>query len=399
MKKKNYDVIVLGLGAMGSATLYQLAKKGSNVLGIDQYMPPHNYGSTHGETRIIRQAIGEGEHYISLILRAYELWREIERESGKKLLHLQGGLIISSKENANRNHVPGFFETTLQIAKTHHINHEIIAAPAMQARFSQFKIKDHELGYHEKDMGYLSPEECVKTQLELAKKNGAEIHFNEKMLSFSQKNYRIIIKTDQAEYCSEKLIISIGSWVKDLLPKTIKSYVHIYRQIFYWFDISKNYLSFLPENFPTFIWDICDKGQGVYGFPAVDGKNNGIKLATTQYQATTTVQAVNRKVSQEEINAMYGEYIEPYLQGVTGRCLRTSICLYTSTPNRDFIIDQYPDSESIYLVSPCSGHGFKFSAAIGEALADLSLTGRTMHDLSHFRLSCLTNKCSEKTPW
>ena len=221
MMRNNVDTIVLGLGAMGSAAIYQLAKRGHRVLGIDQFSPPHDYGSSHGETRIIRQAIGEGEEYVPLALRSYELWREIEREAGRELLVITGGLILESQQSNTMMHGRrNFLAQTIQCATRFNLCHEILERQDIRKRYPQFAVTN-ELGYFEYETGYLRPELCIQAQLDLAKRHGANLQTNEKVLSIKPDGFNkgVIVKTDRAVYGADKLIIAAGSWVTQLPKK------------------------------------------------------------------------------------------------------------------------------------------------------------------------------------
>jgi sarcosine oxidase len=378
-----YDAIVVGLGAAGSAALYQLAKRGAKVLGIDRLAPPHDLGSSHGTTRITRLAIGEGAHYTPLVMRSHEIWREIERETGRSLLTQNGGLVISSAVTRAKTHVSGFFDNTVAAARQFGIAHELLDAGQIRNRFPQFRVHDDETAYFEPEAGFVRPEECIAAELELAKKHGAEILTGEAMVSFGEISDSVRITTDKDEYVGNKAVLSVGAWLPPMLPPDIARLFKIYRQVLYWFDVEDR-AAFAPEYFPIFIWEPRDAAQGIYGFPAIDA--TGLKIATEEYEVETTPDGVNRTVSQSEIGAMYGTYVAPNFIGVTGKCLRTATCLYTVTLDAGFVIDQLPGSQHVILASPCSGHGLKHSAAIGEALAELVLDGRSRHDLSAFRL-------------
>ena len=184
--EKPLDAIVLGLGAMGSAALYQLAKRGGKVLGIDRYSPPHALGSSHGDTRITRQAIGEGEQYTPLVLRSNEIWREIEGRTAAALLTVTGGLVISSAAPRALCHVPGFFDNTVAAARKFGIEHELLDAAQVRARFPQFAVRDNEFAYFEPGAGFLRPETCLAAQLSLAEVHGAAIRREEQVLRFSE---------------------------------------------------------------------------------------------------------------------------------------------------------------------------------------------------------------------
>lgn len=384
--ENKFDTIVLGLGAMGSAAVYQLAKRGNKVLGIDQFSPPHIFGSSHGDTRITRQAIGEGEQYTPIALRSYEIWPEIEKETGKKLLEMNGGLIISSGAKTAINHVENFFENTVSAAKKYNIKHEILDATQIRKRFPQFNVQDNESGYYEYNAGFLRPEECVGAQISLAEKYGATIHKNEKVESFLEKGGIVSVKTNLGEYEAKKLIVSAGPWFPALIEDEYSKFFKVIRQVLFWFDVKTSIERFEPKNFPIFIWELQGNKQGMYGFPAIDGQNGGVKIASEQYETATTADTVNRKVSKEEIKAMYENFIAPYFPDLNDKCVKAISCLYTVTPDSHFVIDKHPKYPSIILASPCSGHGFKHSAAIGEILAQLAIDGESKIDISSFKI-------------
>ena len=386
---RRFETIVLGLGAMGSAALCQLARKGNAVLGIDQHSPPHALGSTHGDTRITRLAIGEGEHYTPLVLRSHELWRELEARTGATLLSTRGGLILSSSAKTSKSHVDNFFANTVSAARKYGIAHELLDAREIRRRFPQFKVRDDEHGYLERDAGFLRPEECVRAQLALAQAQGAEIHAGERVLGFDPSGSEVAVQTDRDAYAADVLIVTAGPWLPGLLGPKLARWFEIYRQVLYWFALDGAASPFLSPDCPVFIWELQAKTQGIYGFPAIDGPQGGVKVATEEYRGTTTPDAVDRVVTDEETKAVYATYIAPHVSGVTGKCLRTAVCLYTVTPDFGFVVDAHPQSERVIIASPCSGHGFKQSPAIGEALAELAVEGATRHDLSAFSLARL----------
>lgn len=381
----HFETIVIGLGAMGSPAIYQLAKRGNKVLGIDQYSPPHAFGSTHGDTRLTRQAIGEGAAYVPLVLRSYEIWKEIERETAKKILHITGGLIMSSVEGVMRHGSP-FFEQTVACAQKFGIPHRLLDADEIQKRFSQFKVRGNERGYFEENMGYLRPEVAVEAQLDLAQRYGAQLHTQERVLNISPRTQgTVVVRTDKDEYEAEKLIVSAGPWAAQLLGAPFRPYLRVYRQVLYWFAVEGAITRFETPAFPAWIWEFGRTVDDLmYGFPAVDGPNGGVKIAFEQYHTTTEPDAVSREVSAAEIEAMYRHYVQPHLDGVSGRCVKAVTCLYTVTPDHHFIIDAHPDFPQILVASPCSGHGFKHSAAIGEVLAQWVTGGQSQIDVSAF---------------
>jgi sarcosine oxidase len=385
--KDKFDAIVLGLGAMGSAAIYQLAKRGQTVLGIDQFSPPHHYGSTHGESRIIRQAIGEGEHYVPLVLRSYELFREIEKETGTELLTTTGGLTLESQQSEALLHGRrNFLAQAVSCAKKFNIRHEILEPREIRKRYSQFAITG-ERGYFEYETGFLRPELCVEAQLRLAQKYGAILQTEEKVISITPRgNSEVTIRTGRAVYLAEKVVVTAGPWISEFLPPAYSQFFKVYRQVIYWFMIRDHFRSaFLPGQFPIFIW-IFGMGRnfGFYGFPSLDGKT--IKVASEQYNVATVPAKEDRAVGEEEKQSMYSEYIRGRLPGLSEQCESAVTCLYTTTPDSNFVIDFHPDSEQIIIASPCSGHGFKHSAAVGELVAELAVNGVSKIDISRFSI-------------
>lgn len=382
----NFDVIVIGLGAMGSAALYQLARKGVKVLGIDRFSPPHNLGSTHGETRVTRKAIGEGAEYVPLTLRSYEIFQEIENETGTDLLTMTGGLIMSNKNgNANLHGNSSFIEETVSTAQKFGVKHRLLTADEITKEFPQFRLNGDEIGYFEDEMGFLRPENCVAAQLGLAEKYGTKIKRNEQVLEIKTLPDGLEIITGKAVYKSEKIIISAGAWINDFVENPLQNLFKVYRQVLYWFDIADCYENFKVGNFPVFIWEFGRwENDFVYGFPAIDGKNGGLKIATETYFETTNPESVNRQVSQKEIDEIYAKYVKNRITGAARKTIKAATCLYTVTPNSRFIIDKLPENERIIIASPCSGHGFKHSAAIGEALSELAMEGNSKIDISAF---------------
>ncbi len=378
-----YDVVVVGLGAMGAAATYQLAKRGARVLGLDRFTPPHVHGSTHGGTRVTRLAVGEGEQYIPLVRRSHEIWRAIERESGADLLTQNGALIVSSPASKATTHVEGFFRNTVTAAARHGIAHELLDAAQIRTRFPQFDVQDDESGYFEPEAGFVRPERAVAAQLDMAKKHGADIRTGETVLALESEAGGVMVRTDRSTYKADKLIVSAGSWLPKLLPQ-YEALFRIYRQVQFWFE-PRDPAAFAPDRFPVFIWDPPTGTQALYGFPSVD--DEGFKIGTEYFAQTVDPDAASRDVSAEEIAAIYENLVAPHFPGVSGRCLRAATCLYTVTSDFGFVIDTLPEAKNILLVSACSGHGFKHSAAIGEAAAQWALEGKSRIDLAPFRLS------------
>jgi sarcosine oxidase len=383
-----FDTIVCGLGAMGSAVIYQLAKRGNKVLGLDQFAPPHVNGSSHGESRITRQAIGEGEAYVPLVLRSHELWREIENQTGRNLLTITGGLTLASPHNPAAMHGrPDFLDQAIRCAEKFQIRHEIVDTLEIKKRFPQFAVTV-ERGYYEYETGFLRPELCIETQLELARRRGAVIQTGESVVAIeSRGDSSVTVKTSRGAYAADKVILSAGAWIARFLPPSYARLFKVYRQVMYWFDIREDFRAkFAAPGFPVFIWIFAEGGEfGFYGFPTLDGKS--IKVATEQFTAITDPNHVNRAVSAEEVQTMYKDCVQGRMPQISDRCASAASCLYTVTPDCNFVIDVHPDSDRIIIASPCSGHGFKHSAAIGEALAEQVIDGKSQIDISSFGLN------------
>jgi len=386
MVYNHYDVIIVGLGAMGSAALYQTAKRGANVLGIDRYSPPHIYGSSHGDTRITRQAIGEGEMYMPFIRRTNEIWRELETLTNQELYITSGGLIISPKAGGFDWHVSGdFVQHTADIAKKYGIDHSILNEEQVTQRHPLVKMHPQERAYYEPDAGVLRPELCIQTQIELAQQHGATIHTDEPVSNYTATSDGVRVTTDKGTYEADKLILTAGAWMTDLLPADYREQVEIYRQVIYWFE-ADNIDAFTGENFP-FLICIGEKDEDFFSaFPTPKDGIKGVKVLTEQYEQTTTADTIDREVKPEEIAHLY-KMTQERLHGITDTLVHADVCMYTVTPDEHFILDCHPDSERVVLASPCSGHGFKHSAAVGETLAEMALDGKTTIDISDFSLS------------
>ncbi len=383
----NADCVVVGLGAMGAAAVYHMARRGGRVIGLDQYTPPHSLGSTQGESRVTRQAIGEGAAYVPFVLRSHELWRELEAETGRTLLTQNGGLILAAGgKTAGLHGKPNFFEQTLRTAEAFHIPHERLTAADINARFPAFSLSGDERGYYEPGAGFVRPEACVEAQLERAKSLGAVLAYNEQVLEIlPQPSGRgVTIRTEREVYRAEKVIVGAGAWVSQLLP-SLRASLSVYRQVMYWFRVRENPALFSPERFPVFIWEQDRGGSGIYGFPALNETGDLVKAASETYLETTTPETVDRSVSEAEIEAMHRQNIAPFFPALSTECAATRVCLYTAAPDARFLLDALPEFPQVFVASPCSGHGFKHSAAIGEALAQWAAEEKPTLDRSEFR--------------
>jgi len=329
-----------------------------------------------------RVAVGEGPEYVPLVRRSHELWREIETQTGSRLLTQPGGLIMSR---------PGswFFDGTRDIARRLGIEHEELSPAELRTRFPMFAVDDETQGYFEPEAGFVRPEDAVRAQLALARRNGAELRLGERVLEWSASGDAVSVVTDRAKYVAARLILCAGPWLPELFPEG-RDLFAVHRQVQFWFPIQQGYEQL--RNMPVFVWDFGGERDGFvhfdgfYGFPAVDGAAGGVKVATETYETTTAPDGHQHPATPAETDTMYRHCIGPRIPWLGPEPVRTLSCLYTCTRGSRFIIDRHPAHEAVLIVSPCSGHGFKHSAAIGEAVAQWVTDGKPELDLSTFRL-------------
>ena len=381
MNSQQYDIAIIGLGAMGSAALYQLSKQGLSVVGIDKYAPPHTFGSSFGESRVTRQAIGEGEAYNPLVRRANEIWGELEQVSSEKLLEHCGVLLAAHKEQR-------FLQNTLKAAKDFSIRHEILTGEEVERRFPAIKAAGKDRVYYfEPDSGYLLPEKCIEIQLKLARKNGAAILPNTTVTSVSERENGVELRLQNGEIITaSKVIIASGPWIKEMLPDTFGPILKTYLQTQYWFAVEAEHAQDLqPPNMPVFMCgdEKSETTRSFYNFPLLNGAAGGMKFAA--HESGSEVKPDDKDTARP-VTSMQDIYrfLANYVQHIKPETVRAANCLYTVTPDEDFIIDFAPGSTRIVLVSACSGHGFKHSAAIGEVLAQLVTRGTSDIDISGF---------------
>ena len=305
-----YDVVVAGLGAMGSAAAYQLAKAGASVLGIDRYRPPHARGSTHGDTRITRVAVGEGLEYVPLVRRSQELWREIEHEAGVDLLVQCGGLVMASPRASFAMHgSASFLEHTEAAARAYDVEHVRLGTSELAARYPQFSLAGGEQGYYEPGAGYVRPEAAVEAQLQLARARGATLATGETVLGYDDRGSHVVVRTTQRTVEASTLVVTAGPWVADLVPELAAS-VRIHRQVLFWFDLRDPSSYPLLRDSPVYIWwPGGDPSEVIYGFPMVDGPSGGAKVAREQYDVETTADEVDRAVTSDEVEEMYESFV------------------------------------------------------------------------------------------
>ena len=363
------DVIVIGLGAFGSATACQLARRGARVLGIDRHVPPHAFGASHGATRITRLAIGEGEVYVPFVRRSHALWRELEAATGTSLYQATGGLVMGRPDAASSHlHKPDFVRRTIDAARHHGIVHELLDAAAIRERFPQFAVDDDVLGYYEPEAGVLRPEACIAAQLDEARRLRARLVTSERVVAIEAAPGGVAVRTERGRYAAARAVVTAGAWVPGLVGGRWARRLRVMRQVLHWFRPADP-TPYAAGRMPVFIW-MHGRGDddSMYGFPMVDG-HPGVKVATEQYRDDTDPDAMAVAVSPEETQAMFERHVRGRLPGLTPQCVHAAACLYTVSEDAGFVIDRHPSLEHVTVVSACSGHGFKHSAAIGEALA------------------------------
>lgn len=366
-----YDVVVCGLGVMGSAALYHLARRGHRVLGIDRFPPGHDRGSSHGETRIIRLAYWEHPSYVPLLRRAYVLWRELEAAAGRPLLNLTGIAEIGPPDGT-------LITGTLASAHLHGIAHELLTASELMRRYPAFLLPAHYVGVVQPDGGFVEAEPAVLTLQRLAQSHGAEIRIGLAAEVIEPRNGTVHIATGDTTLEASAAVIAVGPWIGSLLPKSGLS-LKVTRQVMGWFRPTQPEL-FAPGRFPVFL---IETEHGIhYGFPPFGG--DSIKVAKHHHDnEAIDPDSYDRQVSAAD-EALIRAALAQYLPVANGTLTKAKTCLYTVAPDGDFVIDRLPGSDRIVMASPCSGHGFKFAPVIGEILADLATGRPPACDISRF---------------
>lgn len=355
------DVIVIGLGGMGSSAAYHLARRGHRVLGLERFGPGHDQGSSHGLTRMVRQAYFENPAYVPLLRRAYELWEELGELTGRPMLRRTGGLMIGRPDASV---VAG----SLASARTHNLPHDELDHREIRRRFPRFNPGPDEVGVYEEAAGFVRPEETVHAHLDLAQQAGAELHFETKVLEWDADESGVRVRTAEGVHRAEKLVICPGSWADTLLPE-IGIELEVQRQVQHWFAPAGNIEEFAPGRHPAWIWE-TETGEQGYGFPAVDGPDLGVKAAFFRRGGRVDPDQLDPEPTVEEVEGM-AEFLDARFVGAADRHLRSEPCLYTCTPDLDPVIDYAPGQGNVVMAVGFSGHGFKFVPVIGELITDL----------------------------
>lgn len=369
----HYDAIVLGVGGMGSAALYHLARRGIRVLGIERYNIPHDMGSSHGLTRIIRLAYYEHPSYVPLLRRAYELWRQLEHTVQERLLLITGSIDASPEDGE-------VFIGSKASCEIHHLPYEALDSDQLQARFPGYCLPKDIVAVYQPDGGFLLAERCIVAHVQAALELGAEVHGQERVVGWEPKGNGVEVQTESERYSADKLVICAGAWGAQLLPE-LAGLAVAERQVLAWFQPLRPTLFHLSR-FPVFNMAV-EEGR-YYGFPVYGIP--GFKVGRYHHlEQRVDPDAMDREVHQED-EAILRYYTVRYFPEAAGPTMSLKTCLFTNTPDEHFILDVHPSLPQVSIAAGFSGHGFKFCSVIGEIMADLAQRGESRHDLTLFRL-------------
>jgi sarcosine oxidase len=371
----HFDVIVVGVGGMGSATCYHLARRGVRVLGLEQFDIPHTRGSSHGYSRMIRTAYYEHPNYVPLLQRAFKLWKQLEDESLLKILHVTGGLYIGKPEGE-------IVGGSLASSRQHGLSYELHTHRELQTLYPQFHLPDDFVGLFEYQAGFLVPELAIGAHVDLAMRHGATIHGNEPVIGWSSDDRGVTVTTARQTYHADQLVFASGAWT-DKLITDLGIKLLVTRQVMGWVQPKRrDYFQFgvLP------VWAI-DNADGTlhYGFPLTP-ESPGLKVAHHGPGPATDPDTIDRTPYPDDEQS-FRAAIQKHLPDADGPLMSMRICMYTNSPDHHFILDRHPHHPRATIACGFSGHGFKFATVIGEALADLAMHGRSELPIEFLGLS------------
>ena len=368
-----YDVIVFGLGGMGSAAAYHLARRGRRVLGLEQFDPVHDRGSSHGETRMIRECYSEHPSYVPLVQRAYENWRQLERDSGLgPILTITGGPYVGPPESA-------FVAGARRSATEHGLRHEVLDAKEIRSRYPELRPDPVDVGFFDYSAGFLRCETAVKAHLDGAARYGAELRFRERILAWSADDKSVRVQTEKGRYEAGHLIVAAGAWGPTAAQVASIS-LRPERRVMYWVQPGGGIDPFRLGRFPCFRW-VLEGNDFLYGFPSIDGAT--VKVAFMHAGGTCDPDTVDRSVRPEEMERIR-TVLRRVMPAMDGPVARAKTCMYTLTPDQQFVIGLHPEYSRVTLTLGFSGHGFKFASVVGEIAADLAEHGTTRHPIALF---------------
>jgi sarcosine oxidase len=372
-----YDVIVLGLGGMGSATLYHLARRGLRVLGLERFDLVHEHGSSHGLTRIIRLAYWEHPTYVSLLRRAYELWRELEALAGERLLHITGSIDAGPAGGM-------VFGGALRSSELYGLPHEVMDGAALHRRFPGYRLPEDIQCLYQPDGGFLLPERCNVAHAALGQAHGAEVRCREPVLEWDASGGRVRVRTSRGRYEAGRLVICAGPWASMLVPELGRLAVPE-RQVLAWLQPTRPEY-FGPEAFPVFNLEV-EEGR-YYGFPSF--LVPGFKLGKYHHRGEIVDPDATDLEPRPDDEELLRSFARRYFPDGEGPTVMLKACLFTNSPDRHFILDRHPAHPEVAIAAGFSGHGYKFCSVIGEIMADMAQHGRARQDLEFFRLGRFT---------
>ena len=369
----SYDAIVIGVGGMGSAAVYHLARRGLKVLGLEKYSIPHEMGSSHGYSRMIRYTLQEHPSYVPLVRRSYELWHEMEETAGEELMVTTGSIRAGAPDSP-------FFLNAKEACDLHSIPYEILTASEVNKRFPGYRFPEEISSVYQADGGFLLPERCIVTHVQAAERAGADVHSQETVLDWEVRGDGVQVRTDRDTYTAGRLVVTVGPWAANLVPE-LAAYAVPERQVMGWFQPERPEL-YTAEIFPVF--GVFTEEGRYYGFPshAVPGFKIGRAHHLLQ---KVDPDAIDREVHPED-EEILRQAVNRYFPLAAGKLLDRKTCMYTNTPDEHFMIGTLPGQPQVSVAAGFSGHGFKFASVIGEIMADLAQNGATEHDINLFRL-------------
>ena len=380
------DVAIVGLGAMGAAAAYELAKRGCRAIAFEQFDIGHVFGSSHGESRIIRQACFEHPSYAPLSLRSYELLAELDRRTGQDHFVICGGLMIGSPASAP---VAGSIAT----ARRHGLPYDVFETKDVRRRFPMLRLPDGQVAFFEAKAGAAFPEKILRSWTGAAKQSGAALYERCAVTAVEPRGNGVRVRGDGFAVEAACAIVAAGPWLDRLFPD-MRPHLSVERIVQHWFR-PDDVQPFLPNAFPIFYWDLGP--YQLYGFPCVDSAGGAVKVGLDNDRSLCRPESADRTVTKKEI-ADLERALGAHIPALCGRYLRSEPCLWTVSPDRNFIIGKHPDCERIIMAGGCSGRAFKFAPVIGEILADLALGGTTAHDISLFSPRRLINAKERTSP-
>ena len=369
----SYDAIVIGVGGMGSAAVYHLARRGLQVLGLEKHAIPHEMGSSHGYSRMIRYTLQEHPSYVPLVRRSYELWHEMEETAGEELMVTTGSIRAGAPDSP-------FFLNAQEACDLHSIPYEILTASEVNKRFPGYRFPEEISSVYQADGGFLLPERCIVTHVQAAERAGADVHSQETVLDWEVRGDGVQVRTDRDTYTAGRLVVTAGPWAANLVPE-LAAYAVPERQVMGWFQPKRPEL-YAAEAFPVF--GVFTEEGRYYGFPshAVPGFKIGRAHHLLQ---KVDPDAIDREVHPEDEDILR-QAVNRYFPLAAGKLLDGKTCMYTNTPDEHFMIGTLDGQPQVSVAAGFSGHGFKFASVIGEIMADLSQNGATEHDINLFRL-------------